>query len=424
MTIQRLDTARVPKPLAHASHGARVDDLIFLSGQLASDSETGVPEGVGRRTGYPYYGSDMRDQTRYILRNIKATLEDAGSDLEHVVKAQVFLLDCAHFDEFDRVWEEFFTTPPPRSTVAVGERGLEVPGALVEVDVIAVRRGAVNQPEALSSSRIPKPIAHYTPAVRIGDLVFLAGQLPSHFGDGGIAPEARPNPAYPYHSSAIELQTEYVLKNVKLLLEDAGSDLQHVVKAQVFLKSLSDFSGFDEIWKRFFPVPPPRTTIQVSDLLVGDALVEIDIIGARTDAGRLEVVRTDAVPQPLANYSMGVVAGNLVFLAGQFASDFKTGVPPEARVDPRFPFYGDDIERQTEYVLTNIEAVLTSAGSSLANVVKAQIFLTNMENFHGFDKTWARHFGAVPARTTVRVPGDGLLVPGTLVEIDVIAVRD
>jgi enamine deaminase RidA (YjgF/YER057c/UK114 family) len=100
-------------------------------------------------------------------------------------------------------------------------------------------------------------------------------------------------------------------------------------------------------------------------------------------------------------------------------------VPPEARVDPRFPFYGDEIERQTDYVLENIGAVLEAAGSSLSRVARAQAFLTDMDHFYGFDKAWARHFGAdvAPPRTTVGLPGDGLLVPGALVEIDVIGVR-
>ncbi len=50
------------------------------------------------------------------------------------------------------------------------------------------------------------------------------------------------------------------------------------------------------------------------------------------------------VPRPLANYNEAFVVGDLVFAAGQLASDFKTGVPPQARKQPGFPFYGSDIE--------------------------------------------------------------------------------
>jgi enamine deaminase RidA (YjgF/YER057c/UK114 family) len=275
----------------------------------------------------------------------------------------------------------------------------------------------------VSSARTPQPIANYTPAVRWGDFIFLAGQLATDFGEGGIAAEARVDPNFPYYSSAIERQTEYTLNNLKVLLEDAGSDIDHVVKAQVFLKDLRDFNGFDDVWRRFFPEPPPRTTIQIGELLIGGGLVEIDLIAVGRDTTR-EVVATDAAPRPKANYSQAVVAGDLVFLAGQLASDFRTGVPPEARVEPGFRFYGSDIELQTRYVLKNIGAVLEAAGSSLGNVAKAQVFLTDLDHFHGFDKVWKEHFEVPPPRTTIELGGDGLLVPGTLVEIDVTAARE
>ena len=61
------------------------------------------------------------------------------------------------------------------------------------------------------------------------------------------------------------------------------------------------------------------------------------------------------IPRPLANYNEAFVVDDLVFAAGQLASDFKTGVPPEARKKDGFPFYGSDIELQTTYVLENLK---------------------------------------------------------------------
>jgi reactive intermediate/imine deaminase len=421
--IEAVTSDRVPQPLAHYRQGTRAGDLIFLAGQLASDWKTGVPAHLRRRPGYPFYGSDIKDQTRYVLENIKANLEDAGSDLEHVVKTQVFILDNALFSEFDEVWKEFFPTPPPRTTVQCGERGLLVPGTLVEIDVIAVPKDHEIQPEHITSPDIPTPIANYTPAVRWGDFVFLAGQLATDFRDGGVPAEARVDPNYPWYASDIERQTDYTLRNLKATLEAAGSDLEHVVKAQVFLKDLHDFHGFDDVWRRYFPEnPPPRTTLEIADLLIQDTLVEIDLI-AVTKETEIEVINVDTAPRPKANYSQAFVANDLVFLAGQLASDFKTGVPPEAKVDPSFKFYGSDIELQTEYVIKNMKTVLEAAGSSLEQVVKAQTFLTHLKHFHGYDKVWKRHFETPPPRTTIELDGDGLLVPGTLVEIDLIGVR-
>jgi reactive intermediate/imine deaminase len=128
------------------------------------------------------------------------------------------------------------------------------------------------------TSAAPKPLANYSEAIKVGPWVFAAGQLASNFKTG-IAPEARLDPAFPYYGSAIKKQTRYVLENLKKTFEAAGSSLDNVVKAQVFLMDLNDFNGFDEVWKEYFKVPPPRTTVGTTGLLVPGTLVEIDLIG-------------------------------------------------------------------------------------------------------------------------------------------------
>ena len=129
----------------------------------------------------------------------------------------------------------------------------------------------------------------------------------------------------------------------------------------------------------------------------------------------IKVIKSD-IPQPLANYSEASQAGGLVFAAGQLASDCKNGVPAEARKHPNFPFYGSDIKLQTDYVLKNLAKTFKAAGTSLDNVVKAQVFLTDLNDFAGFDEVWRNHFKSPPPRTTVGTTG--LLVKDTLVEID------
>ena len=122
--------------------------------------------------------------------------------------------------------------------------------------------------------------------------------------------------------------------------------------------------------------------------------------------------------RPLANYNECFRVGPWVFAAGQIASDYRTGVPPEARRKPGCPYYGSDIKLQAHYVLGNLKKTFEAAGSSLDNVVKAQVFLTDLNNFQAFDEVWREYFKLLPPRTTVGTTG--LLVPGTLVEIDLI----
>jgi Putative translation initiation inhibitor, yjgF family len=136
---------------------------------------------------------------------------------------------------------------------------------------------------------------------------------------------------------------------------------------------------------------------------------------------RRTVIADSGAPTPLAHYCQGVVVGDHIYAAGQIASDYRTGVASEARVDAGFPYYGSDIQRQTRYILENLRKTFRAAGADLENVIKAQVFLTDLGDFFYFDQVWKEFFPSPPPRTTVGVTG--LLVPGCKVEIDLIAVK-
>ena len=407
--------SEIPQPLANYSEASQANDLVFAAGQLASDWKNGVPTEARKHPNFPFYGSDIKLQTDYILKNMAKTFKAAGTSLDNVVKAQVFLMDLNDFNGFDEVWRDYFKSPPPRTTV--GTTGLLVKDTLVEIDLIATLPG---KPATVIKSGAPKPLANYAEAIRVGDLVFAAGQLASDFKTG-VPASAKRGENFPFYGSDIQLQTEFILENLKKTFEAAGSSLDHVVKAQVFMTNLNDFAGFDQVWKRYFKVPPARTTVGTTGLLVRETLVEIDLIGYVPRTGLKHEVIRSGVPRPLANYNEAFTVGDFVFAAGQIASDYKTGVPTEARKHLNFPFYGSDIKLQTKYILNNLKQTFEAAGSSLDNVVKAQVFMTNLMNFAGFDEVWKEFFKVPPPRTTVGT--SGLLVKDALVEIDLIATR-
>jgi enamine deaminase RidA (YjgF/YER057c/UK114 family) len=392
----------------------RAGNLVFAAGRLASDDRSGVAPEARIDPAFPYYGSAVKQQTRYILQRLRAELESAGSTLEHVVKAQVFHTDLCNFHAFDEVWHEFFPLQPPcRATVGIA--GLTVPGCVVEIDLTARLPSA---PAQVFTAPTPRAPVNYSDVMRAGDLVFASGLMASDYKTG-VPQEARTDPAFPYYGSDIKKQTRYILENFIKVFEAAGSTLDRVVKAHVYLKDLRDFNGFDEVWREFFPAnPPPRTTVGVPDLLVRDARVEIDLIAAAPAATPVPVAVRD-IPQPLANYSPAVRVGDLVFAAGSLATDFKTGVAPEARIDPAFPFYGSAIKRQTLYILDNLAKTFRAAGTSLDKAVKAQVFLTDMADFNGFDEVWQQHVPADVPRTVLQTTG--LLIKDCIIEIDLIA---
>ena len=415
MKREVLSAAGTPAPMAHYCQGVRTGETVYAAGQIASDYKTGVPPEARQDTAFPYYGSTIQKQARYILENLRGVLRAGGCELKDVVKSQVFLTDLNDFHYFDQVWKQFFPSPPPRTTVQVS--GLLVPGCRAEIDLWAVQPHLERR--VVSGTSTPTPMAHYSQGVLVGDTLYAAGQIASDYRTG-VPPEARQDPAFPYYGSTIQKQARYILNNLASVFQAAGCDFKDVVKSQVFLTDLNDFYYFDQVWKEFFPSPPPRTTVQVSGLLVPGCKVEIDLWGVRRGVKR-EVVKGAKTPSPMAHYCQGIVAGDTLYAAGQIASDYKTGVPPEARQDPAFPYYGSDIQKQTRYVLENLRSVFQAAGCDLRDVVKSQVFLTSLDDFFYFDQVWKEFFPSPPPRTTVQV--SGLLVPGCRVEIDLTAVR-
>lgn len=110
----------------------------------------------------------------------------------------------------------------------------------------------------------PPPGGAYSPCLRAGDFVFVAGQGPTDPATGKIVGET------------IEEQTERVLENIKLLLEAAGASMADVVKSTVHLSDLGLFQRYNTVYARYFPDPKPVRTTVGSQLL--GMLVEIDVI--------------------------------------------------------------------------------------------------------------------------------------------------
>ena len=122
--------------------------------------------------------------------------------------------------------------------------------------------------DAVRTERAPAPFqgAPYSQAIRSGDLVFVSGQIAVRPGSAEVV------------GTSIQEQTEQVFANLGAVLEAAGSALERLVKTTVFLASLDDFQGMNEVYARHVgDVPPARSTVEVGALPSG-ALVEIDAI--------------------------------------------------------------------------------------------------------------------------------------------------
>ena len=119
--------------------------------------------------------------------------------------------------------------------------------------------------EIINSKNAPTPIGPYSHANKVGDFVFVSGQLPVDPSTGEL-------------KTCVKEATRMSLENAKAILEDCGSSISDVVKTTVFLKNLEDFKDMNEVYSEYFSVnPPARSCFQVGKLPM-DAVVEIELI--------------------------------------------------------------------------------------------------------------------------------------------------
>ncbi len=124
-----------------------------------------------------------------------------------------------------------------------------------------------------------------------------------------------------------------------------------------------------------------------------------------------KIIRTDNAPAPIGPYNQAVQFGNMLFISGQIPLDPKTG-----------DLVQGDIKTETTQVMKNLEAILTEAGMTFANVLKTTIFLMDMGQFAQVNEVYGGYFNneTAPARETVQVSG---LPKGVNVEISMIVGR-
>ena len=122
-----------------------------------------------------------------------------------------------------------------------------------------------------------------------------------------------------------------------------------------------------------------------------------------------KIVSTKAAPAAIGPYSQANIFDNLIFTSGQVPLDPETG-----------NIVGTTIEEQTEQVLKNVKAILEEAGSSMHNVLKATVFIKDMNDFAAMNSVYAKYFteGSYPSRSAVEV---ARLPKDVLVEIETIA---
>lgn len=243
------------------------------------------------------------------------------------------------------------------------------------------------------------PDRPYSYAIRVGDSVFLAGQL-------GIPPDGG------RVGDDIRTQTRQAMANIGTILVADGLGHQHLVKCHVFLANMDDYAGMNEVYGSYFDGRvPARTTVEAA-AVPGGSLVEIGCI-AHADSSAISVVRPPdgALPAPLGPYSAAVWAGDVLYLSGMGGQN-----PADRSV-------ADDVPGEVTGTLANIGTTLKAAGLGFGEVVSAAAYVTTPGEMAGFDEAFAAPFAPQPA------PGAGPVflprLPGPIkVELTFVAARE
>lgn len=120
--------------------------------------------------------------------------------------------------------------------------------------------------ELITAAGAPAAIGPYSPAVKVGNMLFLSGSIPLDPASGQLV------------EGGIKEQTTRVMENIKGLLAAAGADFNNIVRTTVFMVDLGEFAAMNEVYASYFAAPyPARSTVQVVKL-PKDVRVEIDVI--------------------------------------------------------------------------------------------------------------------------------------------------
>lgn len=264
---------------------------------------------------------------------------------------------------------------------------------------------------------VPKPLMPYSPAIRAGDWVFVAGQIASDFKTG-LAPEVRE--ANLNLEGELRLQSRFVLRNLANTMRAAGCDpVRDMVRIWQWFTSerpsVRDFAAGDH-WTGVDIAPYlderaqilsrptcPSSSLGVKELLCLGTRIEVDMI-CRTDGKESRPVTLGA--QEGAEHLEGVRRGDWIFLAAQGAAAEPTASGWEA----------SPVDVQLNRILARLEALAEAAGSSLDHAVKAEVYIGHPNDFAAMDRVWRQWFRSRPPARVV-IPWMGMGQRGARIEV-------
>jgi enamine deaminase RidA (YjgF/YER057c/UK114 family) len=273
-----------------------------------------------------------------------------------------------------------------------------------------------------------------SPAVVVEPFVFV-GSTSGSDGRTGLAEDAQPEPALPLSGvNPRKLEMRKIYERLGAGLEAGGSSFDRTVQINQWVASYhgevdreptenrNHDPAFFEHWREIVEPNlrtrdlniledrPASTCMPVDRLLCTDAHIEVEIVGVTRNSGIQKRAYEHDVHVPLGGYSIGIETGPWLFTAGFIATDFKSGLHPDARVSEHV-WYGNQIAQEVDNVLQQLKVTVEAGNARWEDTVKAVLYVTPwaMRNLPAIDEVWHRHWPEdPPARALVPVSGVGM----------------
>lgn len=267
----------------------------------------------------------------------------------------------------------------------------------------------------------------YAQGMKAGPWLFFTGHEATDFENGIAAPVAG-IPGLPLGGAPRYLREgRFIFDRLAQLIAEEGGDLRHIVRVDQYYPRAECVNPYQRARKTLLKeYVPPSTSVLMDELLVAGANMNVSLLAVMPGGGREpHAARPDNVPVPQhSGFIASLVSGDFVFVAGQMPNnEAMTAIDPRAYRAPNAVWNGTDIRLQAEFLVIRLKSGLEAGGSSLKNAIKAQVYLTNIDDLPEFLDVWNGHFAGNPCALTV-VKTKGLGLTESIIEINIFGVRD
>jgi len=396
------------------AQGMRAGSWLFFTGHMASDFEHGLAAQVAGKPDHPLDSPPRyRREGDFIIARLAQLIAAQGGDLRHIVRVDQYYPDAQVVNAYQRARKAVLKDFVPPSTSVLMEE-LLVEGANMDVSMIAVLPGGGREPRPAQPEGVPVPQhSGFIASLISGDYVFVAGQMPNNEEMTGIAKPAYRPPNAVWNGTDIRLQSEFLITSrLKPALEAGGSSLRNAIKAQVYLTNINDLPEFLDVWNSHFGEHPcALTVVATKGLALLESILEINIFGVRDGGKTKKEIIEHKASQHMRLGPAAVRAGDLLCLSGLYAAN-ADGAIPQARSTAGLKYFGAPTHHEMQAILTAADDIARTAGTSLANLLRVNHFLSDLHIVPCALRGWQEKlagapipFGAVRTPAPMPVPG-------------------